>query len=62
MSEPNAGSDLAGLTTGARSNGFVIRGQNLEASPSGTADYCYLVARTNSDAPSTRASASCSCR
>jgi len=53
MSEPNAGSDLAGLVTRADVVGdeFVIRGQKTWTSFAGHADYCYLVARTNADAP-----------
>ncbi len=53
MSEPNAGSDLAGLTTRADldGDGFVIRGQKTWTSFAEHADYCYLVARTNPDAP-----------
>ena len=53
MSEPNAGSDLAGLATRADVSGdeFVIRGQKTWTSFAEHADYCYLVARTNADAP-----------
>ena len=53
MSEPNAGSDLAGLATRADTDGeeFVIRGQKTWTSFAEHADYCYLVARTNADAP-----------
>jgi alkylation response protein AidB-like acyl-CoA dehydrogenase len=53
MSEPNAGSDLAGLSTRADVVGgeFVIRGQKTWTSFAEHADYCYLVARTNPDAP-----------
>lgn len=53
MSEPNAGSDLAGLSTRADLVGdeFVIRGQKTWTSFAEHADYCYLVARTNADAP-----------
>ena len=50
---PNAGSDLAGLSTRADLVGdeFVIRGQKTWTSFAPHADYCYLVARTNPDAP-----------
>ena len=53
MSEPGAGSDLAGLSTRADVVGdeFVIRGQKTWTSFAEHADYCYLVARTNPDAP-----------
>ncbi|MEY2975027.1 MAG: hypothetical protein RIR49_1447 [Actinomycetota bacterium] len=53
MSEPNAGSDLAGLTTSARRDGdeFVINGQKIWTSFGAIADYCYLICRTSSDGP-----------
>ena len=53
MSEPNAGSDLAALATRADLAGdeFVIRGQKIWTSFASHADYCYLVARTDPDAP-----------
>jgi alkylation response protein AidB-like acyl-CoA dehydrogenase len=53
MSEPNAGSDLAALGTRADLDGdcFVIRGQKIWTSFASDADYCYLVARTDPDAP-----------
>ena len=53
MSEPGAGSDLAGLSTRADLVGdeFVIRGQKTWTSFATHADYCYLVARTNAAAP-----------
>jgi alkylation response protein AidB-like acyl-CoA dehydrogenase len=49
MSEPNAGSDLAGLTTAARRDGdhFVISGQKIWTSFAAVADYCYLICRTS---------------
>lgn len=48
MSEPNAGSDLAALSTFARREGseFVITGQKIWTSLAAVADYCYLIART----------------
>ena len=52
MSEPGAGSDLAGLSTRARIDGddFVISGQKIWTSFASDAEYCYLVARTDADA------------
>jgi alkylation response protein AidB-like acyl-CoA dehydrogenase len=53
MSEPNAGSDLASLTTSARLDGdtWVINGQKIWTSFGETADYCYLICRTRSEGP-----------
>ena len=53
MSEPGAGSDLAGLTTSARRDGddWVINGQKIWTSFAAVADYCYLIGRTSSDGP-----------
>jgi alkylation response protein AidB-like acyl-CoA dehydrogenase len=53
MSEPDAGSDLAGLTTSARREGdeWVINGQKIWTSFGAVADYCYLICRTSSDGP-----------
>jgi alkylation response protein AidB-like acyl-CoA dehydrogenase len=49
MSEPGAGSDLAGLATAARREGddFVISGQKIWTSFGAVADYCYLICRTS---------------
>lgn len=53
MSEPGAGSDLAGLQTQATEDGdhYVINGQKIWTSFAHLADYCYLVARTDPDVP-----------
>jgi alkylation response protein AidB-like acyl-CoA dehydrogenase len=53
MSEPNAGSDLAGLTTSARRDGdeWVINGQKIWTSFGAVSDYCYLICRTSTDGP-----------
>lgn len=53
MSEPNAGSDLAGLSTSARRDGeqWVINGQKIWTSFGEVADYCYLICRTSTEGP-----------
>ena len=53
MSEPNAGSDLAGLTTSAVLEGdeYVINGQKIWTSFGAVADYCYLICRTRKEGP-----------
>jgi alkylation response protein AidB-like acyl-CoA dehydrogenase len=53
MSEPGAGSDLAGISTSAVRDGddFVISGQKIWTSFATTADYCYLICRTSSGGP-----------
>ncbi len=52
-SEPNAGSDLAGVETLAVEDGdfYVISGQKIFTSHAHRADYCWLAARTDPDAP-----------
>ncbi len=53
MSEPNAGSDLAGLVTSAVREGdeFVINGQKIWTSFAELSDYCYLICRTRKEGP-----------
>jgi len=53
MSEPNAGSDLASLTTSALREGddWVINGQKIWTSFGEVADYCYLICRTSKEGP-----------
>ena len=53
LSEPNAGSDLAGLQTKATRDGdqYVISGQKVWTSGAAESDFALCVARTNSDVP-----------
>ncbi len=53
MSEPDAGSDLAGLKTSAVRDGndFIINGQKIWTSFALVADYCYVICRTSTDGP-----------
>ena len=53
MSEPGSGSDLASLSTRAVETGdhYTLNGQKIWTSFAHVADYAYLVARTDPDAP-----------
>ena len=53
FSEPGAGSDLASLTTTATPDGndYVIRGHKIWTSYSDVADWCLVLARTDTDVP-----------
>jgi alkylation response protein AidB-like acyl-CoA dehydrogenase len=53
MSEPDAGSNVAGIQTKAVRDGdnFIVNGQKIWTSGGNLADYCYLICRTNPEGP-----------
>jgi alkylation response protein AidB-like acyl-CoA dehydrogenase len=53
MSEPGAGSDLAGVSTRAVREGpsYVISGQKIWTSGAALSEYCYLICRTSDEGP-----------
>ena len=56
ISEPDAGSDVSAIATRAVRDGdsFVVNGQKIWTSGAHFADWCYLICRTDPDAPAQR--------
>ncbi|MGE3619452.1 MAG: acyl-CoA dehydrogenase family protein [Acidimicrobiia bacterium] len=56
MSEPDAGSNVAGIATRAvpDGDGWVVSGQKVWTSGAAHGDWCYLIVRTDPDAPAHR--------
>ena len=53
MSEPDAGSNVAGISTRAELSGdaFIVNGQKIWTSSAHESDWCYLICRTSADGP-----------
>lgn len=53
MSEPDAGSNVAGIATTAVKDGdrYIVNGQKIWTSGAKTSDFCYLICRTDLESP-----------